>query len=168
MFSLIVNHFLPHIPEWVWPFAAGGSITIFFLSGILSHFPEIKPYAIFLKPVALICFSVSLFFYGGSGVVQIYQAQLKEAQQKAAEAEKLSDAANLQLKTVLDSQEHLVQGRAYGIKKDIEANRVVINRDCTLSDSARLFYNRASQNEVAYGATGTVRVSPAANATSGR
>jgi hypothetical protein len=168
MFSLIVNHFLPVVPVWVWPFAAGASITIFFLAGILSHFPEIKPYALFLKPVALICFSVSLFFYGGSGVVAIYQLQLKEAQQRADDAAKLVDAANLQLKTVLDSQNHLVQGRAYGIKKDIEANRVVINRECTLTDAARLFYNRASQNEVAYSATGTVRVSPATNTTTGR
>jgi hypothetical protein len=149
MFALVVHYVMGNIPVWIWPFAAGGGAVVYFFSGVVAHFPQFKPYAMFIKPVAGLVFVFGVFMYGGSGVVAVYQEDLKEAEHQAELASQASDAANKQLETVLASQKHLIKGRTYGVKQTIEANRAAVNAECKLSDTAWLLYNSASQNKVA-------------------
>jgi len=151
MYAFAVHYLLGNIPAWVWPAAAGGAAAIYFLSGILTHIPECKPYAIFLKPVSGIVMLFSIFMYGGSGVVAIYQQDLKDAQQQMQLLEQKSDAANAQLTQALKANENLIKGHAYGVKQQAEQNRVVINKECTINDIAFDTYNRAVKNQATNG-----------------
>ena len=69
MFTLIVNHVLGHLPEWIWPAAAGAGLALYFLFGIISHFPEMKIYGTIGRPVSFLIFVIGVFFYGGAGVI---------------------------------------------------------------------------------------------------
>lgn len=147
MFTFIVNHFLGNIPTWVWPFAAGGGLAVFFMAGIASHVPPLKTYAMIAKPIAFIVFVVGVFFYGGAGVIAIQQQELVEAQHKTELAEQAAKDATKQLSDALAANEHLVKGRGYGVKQIIEKDRAKINADCKkINDDAWEDYNRAVKN----------------------
>ena len=77
MFSWIINMFIGTMPTWIWPAGAGGAVVIFFLAGILSHIPEAKPYTLLLKPVSFIVLILCVFMYGGAGVAEVYQEEIK-------------------------------------------------------------------------------------------
>ena len=94
MFTLIVNHVLGHLPEWIWPAAAGAGLALYFLFGIISHFPEMKIYGTIGRPVSFLIFVIGVFFYGGAGVLQIQQELIKEAENKIAVAEQASKDVN--------------------------------------------------------------------------
>lgn len=149
MYDLIVHYALGNIPAWVWPATAGGAAVIYFFAGVISHIPEISLYAKLVKPAAFVAMLIGVFMYGGQGVVAVYKADLKDAEHKAELAEQKSLAATQQLATELKNKEHLIKGRAYGVKQTIEVNRTVIDSECKLSDVAWMLYNSASQNKVA-------------------
>ena len=151
MYSLIVHYALGNIPEWLWPALAGGGFTVFLLSGILSHIPQTKLYAVFIKPVAVIVMLLGTFMYGGAGVVAIYQQDLKDAQAKMALLQQQSDDATKQLSQALKANENLVKGHAFGVHQQAEQNRVVINKECTINDVAFDTYNRAVKNQATTG-----------------
>ena len=147
MFSWLINESLGHLPLWLWPALAGGGLTIFFLAGILTHIPSTKPYAMFIKPVSFITFVFGVFMYGGAGVTAIYQAQILEMENKIKVAEQASQDANSKLAQAMANQEHLVRGRAYGVDKDIKANKAAIDAECKrLDDMAWRLYNRGVAN----------------------
>ena len=165
MFAFVVHYFIGNIPIWVWPFLAGGGFVVWFFAGVISHIPQFSLYARFIKPVAGLVFVLGVFMYGGSGVVAVYQADLKEAEHATKLAEAKSAAVTEKLDTVLKSNEHLVKGRAYGVKQTIEVNRANINAECKLSDTAWMLYNSASQNKVADSFRGNVTVTGQPQAT---
>jgi len=147
MFELIVNHFLGNIPTWVFPFMAGGGVATYIIAGIASHIPPVRLYALIARPVAFIVFVLGVFFYGGAGVIAVQQQALQEAQQKTQLAEQASADASKQLADALAANEHLVNGRAYGVKQIITKDKAKIDRDCAkLNDDAWEDYNRAVKN----------------------
>jgi hypothetical protein len=147
MFELIVNHFLGHIPVWVFPFMAGGGLAVYFIAGIAGHVPALKTYGMIAKPIAFIVFVLGVFFYGGAGVIAIQQAELLEAQHKIDLADQASKAATDKLAQALAANQHLIQGRAYGVKQIIAKDRAKIDADCAkINDNAWEDYNRAVKN----------------------
>jgi hypothetical protein len=147
MFSFIVNHFLGNIPTWVFPFIAGGGFAVFFVSGIASHVPPLKTYATIAKPIAFIVFTAGVFLYGGAGVIAIQQQELLEAKHKTELAEQASADASKQLAQALANNQHLVEGRGYGVKQIIAKDRAKIDADCRrINDDAWEDYNRAVKN----------------------
>jgi hypothetical protein len=148
MFSWLVNHILGNLPAWTWPAAAGGAAVIYFFAGIIAHIPNLKAYSMFIKPVAFIALLISVFMYGGQGVIAVYQDQLKDAQHKVDVAEQAGRDANEKLALALADKTHLVKGRAYGVKKIIEVQKVEIDRDCAQIDSKALqLYNQGVRNK---------------------
>jgi hypothetical protein len=150
MFGFIVNHFLGNIPDWVWPFAAGGGLAVFFLAGIATHIQPVRIYGLIARPIAFIVFVLGVFFYGGAGVVAIQKQELLEAQQKVALADQASKDASDKLAQALAANEHLVKGRAYGVAQVISKDKDKINADCKrINDDAWEDYNRAVKNSSA-------------------
>jgi len=147
MFELIVNHFLGHLPVWVFPFMAGGGFAVYILANIASHVPPLKVYAMIARPIAFIVFVLGVFFYGGAGVVAIQQQALQEAQHRVDLAEQATKDANLRLAQEVASKDHLVKGRSYGVKVIIQKDAARIDADCRrINDDAWEDYNRAVKN----------------------
>lgn len=147
MFTFIVDHLLGNIPTWVWPFAAGGGLAVFFIAGIANHVPPLKTYAMIAKPVAFIIFVIGVFCYGGAGVIAIQQQELVEAQHRVDLAEQASKDAADKLSQALANSEHLVKGRGYGVQQIISKDAAKINADCAkINNDAWEDYNRAVKN----------------------
>jgi len=159
MFNLIIKYACGNLPEWIWPALAGGAFVVHFFFRALSALPQVKPYAMFIKPISSIVFVVAIFMYGGAGVSAIYAEALKDEQHKVELAVQASNSANIQLQAALASNEHLINGRAYGVHQTIESHRTVINADCNkINASAVADYNRAVKNTATFT---NVTVSPA-------
>jgi len=147
MLDIIIKYAVGNLPVWLWPACAGGSAVVYFLFHVLSALPQVKPWAFLIKPVSAVVVIVSVFMYGGSGVDAIYKEAFKEQQQKLALAQQASDAATAQLQQALANNQHLVQGRAYGVKQIIIKDKDKIDRDCArLNNDAWEDYNRAVKN----------------------
>lgn len=149
MFNLIVNHFLGNLPVWLWPFVAGAGFGVYFLLGVLGHFPQFKIYATVGRPIAIIVMVLGVFLYGGAGVLAIQQQALEEAKQRVAIAEQASADATQALANVLASQASATKDRSLGVKKTIQQDRTVINADCNkINDRAWADYNSAVKNGI--------------------
>jgi len=147
MFELIVNHFLGHIPVWVFPFIAGAGFATYIIAGIAQHIEPVRIYALIARPISIIVMILGVFFYGGAGVIAVQQQALAEAEQKIALAEQAAADATKQLSDALAANEHLVKGRGYGVGQMIKQDRAVINADCRrINDQAWTDYNRAVKN----------------------
>jgi hypothetical protein len=147
MFELIVNHFLGHIPVWVFPFMAGAGFATYIIAGIAQHIEPVRIYALIARPISIIVMILGVFFYGGAGVIAVQQQALAEAEQKIALAEQAAADATKQLSDALAANEHLVKGRGYGVGQMIKQDRAVINADCRrINDQAWTDYNRAVKN----------------------
>jgi len=147
MFELIVNHFLGHIPVWVFPFMAGAGFATYIIAGIAQHIEPVRIYALIARPISIIVMILGVFFYGGAGVIAVQQQALAEAEQKVALAEQAAADATKQLSDALAANEHLVKGRGYGVGQIIKQDRAVINADCRrINDQAWTDYNRAVKN----------------------
>jgi uncharacterized membrane protein (Fun14 family) len=158
MFELIVNHFLGHIPTWVFPFAAGAGFGLFIIAGIAQHIQPVRIYALVLRPIAFIVFVLGVFFYGGAGVVAIQQEAMKEAQHRIDLAEQASKDSNDKLVAALAANAHLIKGREYGVKTQIIHDRVLIDKDCAkINETAVDDYNRAIRNSATFTPAETVK-----------
>lgn len=155
MFSWLINQALGHLPVWMWPAVAGGGFAIYLMAGIASHIPSIKPFAIFIKIIALVAFVFGVFMYGGAGVTAIYQAQILQMENQVKVANQASADANSKLKMAIADRSHLIKGRGYGVKIQIVHDRTEINKDCSrINDTAWTDYNRATQNKATFPADG--------------
>jgi hypothetical protein len=147
MFGFIVNHFLGHIPDWIWPFSAGAGFATFIIAGIAEHIQPVRIYALIARPISVVVMIVGIFFYGGAGVLAIQKQALMEAEQRVQLAEQAAADATKQLADALAANEHLVKGRGYGVTQIINKDKSKINADCKkINDDAWEDYNRAVKN----------------------
>lgn len=147
MFELIVNHFLGNLPTWIWPFAAGAGFGCYVLLGIVAHFPQLKIYSVVGRPIALVVCIVSIFLYGGAGVLAIQQQALQEANQRVAIAEQASADANKQLADNMANAVNNVKNNGNSTRQIIIQDKLAIDADCNkINDRAWNDYNRAVSN----------------------
>ena len=147
MYGFFIDYFLGNIPTWVWPFVAGGGMAVYFLAGILSNMPQVKPYAMFIKPAAFITFTLGVFMYGGSGVVALYQERLKEAEHKVAIAEQKATAANDAINSNIKERRDDIHQQRNAAKEKIAANARQLDKECVVSDTAIQIHNDAAENK---------------------
>jgi hypothetical protein len=146
MFSWLINMFIGTLPMWVWPAGAGAAAVIYFLSGILAHIPNTKVYAFLLKPVSFIALLVCVFMYGGSGVAEVYQEELKIADAKVTTAQEAAKIANNQVKTVIVEKVKTIHDTKVVVRKEIQQVEKKIDADCHIDPEAINILNQAAHN----------------------
>jgi len=146
MFSWLIEMLIGDLPVWLWPFTAGVGIVIYFFSGIATHFPNIKPYAMFVKPVAFITFCLGIFMYGGAGVNAINQAAIKLAEERVKMAEEVSKTANQQLAEKLKNAQSVIKEQENRLAMSIMKNKKKLDAECNIDPLALKLYNRAVTN----------------------
>ena len=144
MFSWLIQMFIGNLPEWVWPVAAGASVAVYFLAGVISHIPQISPYGRFVKPAAVISLLLSIFMYGGAGVAAIYKEQIKEAEVKATLAEAQAKEANAQIHTVYVDRIKTIHDTKVVVQTKIKEIEKKINADCHVAKEAIDALNQAA------------------------
>lgn len=145
MFSWLINQFIGNIPTWVWPAGAGAATLLFFMAGILSHIPNVRPYAIFIKPISFIAILLCVFMYGGSGVAAILQENIKLMQGKVDEAESAQKVGNTEIKTVYVDRVKTVKETQVVVQEKIKEVEKKINADCRVDPEAIDILNQAAR-----------------------
>ena len=145
MFTWLIEHLLSALPAWLWMFVAAGSIAVYFLAGIIGKFPQVKPYALFIKPVALIVTGISIFFWGGSGVADMYNKRVDELNTELATAKSASKGANVEIKTVYVDRVKVVKDTQVKVVHDIQRDAAQMDATCKVDPSAIKDLNEAAK-----------------------
>jgi hypothetical protein len=146
MFSWLLQEVLGNLPSWLWPAVAGAGATVYFLSHLLANFPNFKPYAFFIKPVSFIVILIGVFMFGGAGVTDILQAQIKEQEAKIAVAEQASSDANKAVQTKIITHTKVIHDTQVVYQEKIKEVEKKIDADCKLDPEAIVILNGASKN----------------------
>jgi Tfp pilus assembly protein PilO len=146
MLLWIIEHVLSAIPQWVWPTIAIFSLSLFVLNKLLSKFPGTKIYSMFIEPVSILILLISVFIWGGSGINEIYQARIKEMQDKINIAEKQSQDVNTQL-SKKQKEKIIVRKEYYAtVHERIKEVEKQIDAECKLDPVVAKTLNSAAQN----------------------
>jgi len=146
MFPLLIIHIIGNIPTWVWPAIAGAGYGAWIVTGILSHFPNIKTYAVVIKPVCIIITIFGIFMYGGAGVISIYQAEIQAMEKKVAIAEQKSDDANKLIEQKSKQKIKVIHDRQIVYKERIKEIEKRIDQECKFDKDALDVLNNAALN----------------------
>lgn len=146
MFSWLIDAFLSTIPEWMWLIGAGVGLVAFFFASIFSHFPPLKPYMMFVKPLGGVVALVCVFMYGGSGVQAMWEEKVRlaqeEADKKAVQAAQLTKDLEKERKKKAEVR---VEYRDR-VKTEIKEVEKVINQKCEIDPKVPELLNKAATN----------------------
>lgn len=146
MFSWMIDFVLSSIPSWLWLVGSAAGLTIFLLSGVLSHFPGISTYAKLLKPVSGILTLACVFMYGGSGVQAMWEEKVRlaqeEADRKAAMAQQLNEDLDRERKKKAQVR---VEYRDR-IQTEIREVEKIIDAKCEIDPKVVDLLNKAAKN----------------------
>jgi hypothetical protein len=149
MFGWLIEHAILLMPAWAWLAIAGSGIALYYVSGLITAWPQFKPYGMLVKVLGAVMLLGGVFMYGGEGVSAIWQEQIKEANAKVEAAEAKSAKVNTVIREKIVTEIQIIKEKADANNRDIEAKRDIINAECKLSDDAWMLYNNASKNALA-------------------
>ena len=139
--------FLNFIPTELLQLAIHGVVALGVILSLAGAFASritfIGQYGIAAKILGSVLLLIGVFFEGGYGVEMSYRLKTQQLQAEIATAEKKSDDLQKALSVKSKQKTIIIKEKVAENAKDIEANRIVINNGCTISDDAWMFYNRA-------------------------
>lgn len=146
MFSWLIDAVLSSIPAWMWLAGAGAGLVAFFFASIFSHFPPLKPYMMFVKPLGGLAALACVFMYGGSGVQAMWEEKVRiaqeEADRKAAMAQQLNEDLDRERK-----KKQKVRTEYYAtVKTEIKEVEKLIDAKCELDPKVPEILNKAAKN----------------------
>ena len=144
--------FLSFLPDWLLTWVIHGVVILGLLltfgGALLKYIPFVNAYAAVAKQIGILLLVGGVWFEGGLDVELSYRAKVADLQAKIEVAEQKSKDANVDIDKKVDEKVKNIKDNVNVNAKGIEANRVSINAECKLSDTAWMLYNRASQNGV--------------------
>ena len=137
---------LSSIPAWMWLGGAGAGLVAFFFASIFSHFPPLKPYMMFVKPLGGLAALVCVFMYGGSGVQAMWEEKVRlaqeEADKKAAQAEQLNKDLEIERKKKAQVRVEYKEK----IRTEIREVEKLIDAKCEIDPKVPELLNKAATN----------------------
>jgi Zn finger protein HypA/HybF involved in hydrogenase expression len=150
-FGWVIETAILIMPAWAWLAISAAGVVLYYASGLISAFPQFKPYALVIKILGVLAMFGGVFMYGGEGVSAIWQEQIKEMAAKVAEAEAKSGKVNTVIREKVVKEIQIIKETTNANNQAIEARRDSINAECRLSDDAWMLYNQSTKNAVAPG-----------------
>jgi hypothetical protein len=145
MFNWMIQNIIGNIPVYIWAVIAGVGLGIHFVTVFLAQIPQVKPYALFLRFVSMVATWLGVFMWGSAGVSQIWQEQLKLAEQKIQLAEEQAKQVNTKIITKVITKTEIIKVRADNIEKEIVANKEVLDKDCRIPKEFVTIHNKAAE-----------------------
>ena len=146
MFEFIIQHILAHLPVWFWPAMAGTGVLVYFLAGLLTHFPGLKIYSWLFRSLGILVFVLGIFMFGSAGVTAIWQAQIEAAQARVDAAVVASKSANNRLAQVRKQKNQVIIKRQVVIQERIVKDAAKIDATCRVDPLAIKDLNDAAAN----------------------
>ena len=153
---------LSFVPDWFINYFVhiifGAGVVGIIVGAFLSKVPFVSQYGFLIKIVSNILFVVGLFLEGGLQTELAWREKVADLQKKIEIAQQQSKETNAKIEQKVTDKAKTIKDNVNANRQIIEENRIVINAECKLSDTAWLLYNSASQNALARGtssSTGT-------------
>jgi len=146
VFSWLMDAVLSTMPAWVWLIGAGVGITAFFFASIFSHFPPLKPYMLFIKPLGGIIALACVFMYGGSGVQAMWEEKVRIAQEEADRKAQESQVLNEQLEKERKKKAEIRIEYRDRIRTEIKEVEKLIDAKCEIDPKAIELLNKSARN----------------------
>jgi hypothetical protein len=144
---------LSFVPDWFINYFVhiifGAGVVGIVVGAFLSKVPFVSQYGFLIKIVSNILFVVGLFLEGGLQTELAWREKVADLQKKIEIAQQQSKETNAKIENKVVEKVKNIKDNVNANRQIIEENRVVINAECKLSDTAWLLYNGASQNAVA-------------------
>jgi hypothetical protein len=144
---------LSFVPDWFINYFVhiifGAGVVGIIVGAFLSKVPFVSQYGFLIKIVSNILFVVGLFLEGGLQTELAWRKKVADLQKKIEIAQQQSKETNAKIEQKVAEKVKNIKDNVNANRQIIEENRVVINAECKLSDTAWLLYNGASQNAVA-------------------
>ena len=93
--------------------------------------------------VGVVLLVVGSYFYGGHGVNAMWEARVKELQDKVKAAEEKSQQVNTVIQTKVVERVKLVEKKVEVVRTVIQKDADAINAECKVNDIAVRDYNQA-------------------------
>jgi hypothetical protein len=146
---------LSFVPDWFINYFVhiifGAGVVGIIVGAFLSKVPFVSQYGFLIKIVSNILFVVGLFLEGGLQTELAWREKVADLQKKIEIAQQQSKETNAKIEQKVAEKVKNIKDNVNANRQIIEENRVVINAECKLSDTAWLLYNSASQNALARG-----------------
>lgn len=146
MFGFIINHILGGLPIWFWPFMAGVGVGGRVIVGILSHFPQFKPWAFIANIICTVIVLVSVFMFGGAGVTAIYQQAIVESNNAKVEAKQESNVVNTDVSNKTKAEVKVIHDVQIVYRESIKQDAAKIDSECTIDPTAITDLNKAAKD----------------------
>lgn len=144
---------LSFVPDWFINYFVhiifGAGVVGIIVGAFLSKVPFVSQYGFLIKIVSNILFVVGLFLEGGLQTELAWREKVADLQKKIEIAQQQSKETNAKIEQKVAEKVKNIKDNVNANRQIIEENRVVINAECKLSDTAWLLYNGASQNALA-------------------
>ena len=138
---------LNFLPYSVFLTLANIFLVLGFFGTIATYFPsKIPVIGKYLLPIRIICILMlvgAIYFFGGIAVEKKWQARVKELEAKIAIAEEKSAKVNTIIRDKVVTKVKLQKEYIDVVKKEVEIQKEVIDKDCSLTPEAIKFYNKA-------------------------
>ena len=146
---------LSFVPDWFINYFVhiifGAGVVGIIVGAFLSKVPFVNQYGFLIKIVSNILFVVGLFLEGGLQTELAWREKVADLQKKIEIAQQQSKETNVKIEQKVTDKAKTIKDNVNANRQIIEENRIVINAECKLSDTAWLLYNSASQNALARG-----------------
>jgi hypothetical protein len=146
MLSWTLELLLETIPVWAWAMGIWVSLTIYILSSVLAHIPEIETWGKLIKPVSGITLLWCVFMYGGTGVQKMWEEKIKlaeeEVDKKTAMSQQLTDDLDQERKRKAQIRIEYKDR----IKTEIQIHKELIDKDCRIDPTVPEILNKAASN----------------------
>ena len=144
---------LSFVPDWFINYFVhiifGAGVVGIIVGAFLSKVPFVSQYGFLIKIVSNILFVVGLFLEGGLQTELAWREKVADLQKKIVIAQQQSKETNAKIEQKVTDKAKTIKDNVNANRQIIEENRIVINAECKLSDTAWLLYNSASQNALA-------------------
>lgn len=146
MFSWLMDAVLSSIPAWMWLVGAGTGLVAFFFASIFSHFPPLKPYMMFVKPLGGLAALVCVFMYGGSGVQAMWEEKVRIAQEEADRKAQQAQQLNKDLEKERKKKAEVRVEYRDRVRTEIKEVEKIIDAKCEVDPKVLEILNKAATN----------------------
>lgn len=146
MFTWLIDAVLSTIPAWMWLAGAGAGLIAFFFASIFSHFPPLKPYMMFVKPLGGLAALLCVFMYGGSGVQSMWEEKVRIAQEEADRKAQQAQQLNKDLEKERKKKAEVRVEYRDRIRTEIKEVEKIIDAKCEVDPKAIDLLNKAAKN----------------------
>lgn len=123
-----------------------GFAASFFFGYVVRWLPAIAPYHLLIQIVSIVLLVSGVYFKGGYSVEMAWRERVSELEAKVAVAEKKSQEANEQIKTVVVEKIRVVKDTQIVIQEKLKTVEVKIDSQCRVVPEALDILNEAAAN----------------------